>query len=289
MASTALHQKQHHGVLLVLPGLLISSVLIVFPVLSITYLSVSGEDGRGFVGLSNFYTVFRTTDFSLVLPNTIKWTAGTVITALLLGFGGALLLNKKYVRGKGVFQALFLLPWIVPQVVVATLWKWLYSTDFGLINRALVQFGLIDAPVAWLINPGIVLPALGIVQVWATAPFVMLMIFAALQSIPESMLEAARLDGANRWQELWHIVIPHISNVLFIVLLIIVVWALNSFTIIWVITQGGPAGSSSVFSTYIYQALQSFDVQTAAVVALIQFVASLIFAMIYIFQIQKNA
>ena len=190
---------------------------------------------------------------------------------------------------KGVFQALFLLPWIVPQVVVATLWKWLYSTDFGLINRALVQIGLIDAPVAWLINPGIVLPALGIVQVWATAPFVMLMIFAALQSIPESALEAARLDGANRWQELWHIVIPYISNVLFIVLLIIVVWALNSFTIIWVITQGGPAGSSSVFSTYIYQALQSFDVQTAAVVALIQFVASLIFAMLYIFQIQKNA
>ena len=274
----------------VLPALIVSVLLTVYPVSSLIWTSLTnlGPDGTEFVGLANYVELFRMPRFAMILGNTILWTALTTLGALILGCVAAVALEHRAVVFPGLWRSIFLLPWIVPQVASATTWKWFYSSEFGMLNHMLMTGGIVDAPVAWLSSAFVVLPAVALVQIWSTFPFVMLMVSAGLQSVDQSALEAARLSGAAPWQEFRDIVVPSLQGVLFIVSLVIVVWALNSFTIIWVITQGGPAGRSSIFSIYVYESFRNFDLHRSAAASVVLLVASLIFAIAYMARLRRQ-
>ena len=275
----------------VLPALFVSVLLTVYPVGSLVWTSLTniGPDGVQFVGFANYVELFQMPRFARILGNTIVWTLLTTLGALILGCVAAVALEHRAVVLPGVWRAILLLPWIVPQVASATTWKWFYSSEFGMLNHMLMTVGIIDAPVAWLSSALVVLPAVALVQIWSTFPFVMLMVSAGLQSVDEAVLEAARLSGAGPWQEFRDIVVPSLRGVLFIVSLVIVVWALNSFTIIWVITQGGPAGRSSIFSIYVYESFRNFDLHRSAAASVILLVASLIFAIAYMARLRRQS
>jgi multiple sugar transport system permease protein len=165
--------------------------------------------------------------------------------------------------------------------VGATVWRWTLSTDYGVLNQSLLDLGVIAEPVHWLSNPDVVLVAVALVQVWVTAPFVVLMVSAALAGIPEERYEAARLDGATGWQIFWFVVLPAIRTTTGIVVLTLAIWALNSFTIIWVMTSGGPAGASTILPILLYQAFQNGDQSLVAAVALLQVVIGAVFAVFF--------
>ncbi|WP_219417589.1 carbohydrate ABC transporter permease [Pseudonocardia nigra] len=241
-------RRRRTGLGLALPAVLVMAGLTIIPIVAVLQRAISGDGRAAFVRLVD------SPDFVQVLGNTLVWTVVSVVGALVLGHAAALLMHSKHLRGAGLWRGLFMIPWIIPNVVGATVWKWNFSIDYGLVNHALLQAGILSEPIGWLSDPTVVLYALAIVQVWFTAPFIMLMVSAALTSIPDERLEAARIDGAGGLAVLRHIILPAIRPTTGLSALLMVVWALNSFTIIWVATGGGPAGSSTILPILIYQA-----------------------------------
>jgi multiple sugar transport system permease protein len=278
----AARKRRRIGLALSLPAVIVMAGLTIVPVVSVLQRAISG-DGRAAFG-----RLVATPDFVQVLRGTVVWTVVSVLGALVVGHAAALLMHSKYLRLAGLWRGLFMIPWIIPNVVGATVWKWSYSVDYGLVNHWLLQAGIIASPIGWLSDPGVVLVALAIVQVWFTAPFIMLMVSAALTAIPEERIEAARIDGAGGLDVLRYIILPAIRTTTGLSALLMVVWALNSFTIIWVATGGGPAGASTILPILIYQAFQNGDAAMVSAIALIQLVVSMVFAVIYVRAIRED-
>ena len=263
-----------HPVTLMMPAAMLIAILMVIPIVS-TIVRVISDGGSGLARLLDLNHIGQ------ILLNTVLWTVGSVAGAMAIGYVGALVLSSKHLRLVGVWRGLVMIPWIIPGVVGATIWRWSLSTDYGILNATLVDMGLIDGPVRWLSNPDIVLWAVACIQVWVTAPFVILMVSAALTGIPAERYEAARLDGAGARSLLWHIVLPAIRTTTAISVLTLTVWALNSFTIIWVTTSGGPAGSSTILPILLYQAFQNGDRELVAAVAFVQILIGSAFAVLF--------
>jgi multiple sugar transport system permease protein len=256
-----------------LPAAILMAVLTVVPVIAVLQ--------RALTDTAAFGRLFDTPNFGRTMLNTLLWTLASVAGAVLIGYAAALLLRSPFLRFTGAWRGLFMIPWIIPGVVGATVWRWSLSSDYGLVNHWLIQAGVIDQPIAWLSNPDVVLYAVALIQIWTTAPFVMLMVSAALTGIPAERYEAARLDGASGRQILAYIVLPAIRSTTWIAVLTLVTWALNSFTIIWVTTSGGPAGASTILPIQLYQAFQRGDQSLVSAIAVLQLVICAVFVAIY--------
>ena len=257
-----------------LPALIVTAILLAVPIVT-TIVRVITDGGAGLGQL------FAIPNFGQVMLNTVGWTVGAVVGAMLIGYIGAIVLQSKSLRLTGLWRSLIMIPWIIPGVVGATIWRWSLSTDYGLINRYLLDLGIISQPVNWLSNPSVVLWAVVVIQVWVTAPFVVLMVSAALAAIPEERFEAARLDGASAAKVLWYVTLPGIRSTTAIALLTLAIWALNSFTIIYVTTSGGPAGASTILPILLYQAFQNGNESLVAAIALLQLVIGAVFAVFF--------
>lgn len=264
------------GWLLSMPTIVVLTALAAVPVITVFVGALSAD------GAEAFMMVVKDPSFGRMMWNTLLWIVICLVGALVCGYLLALALNAKRIKLVGMWRSLLLIPWITPNVVAATAWKWVFGRDFGTLNGALQSMGLIDEPVSWLTDPYLVLPAVALVQVWCTFPFVMLMVTSGLQAIPEEIYEAARLDGANAWHTLRHIILPALRDVTFILVLIVTVWALNAFLPVWVITKGGPAGASTILPVALYQAFQNGSVSSVAVIALFQLVISMTLAWFYV-------
>jgi len=272
---------ERRGIAFAAPGLIVMALLIMYPIMSVLRLSFV-DAGSAFVGFDNYVSVFKSPMFGQMLGNTAVWTAGTVAVSFALGTAAALLLNQDFVRGRGLWRTVLMLSWITPGVVKAVVWKWLYSYDFGMLNHMLLSAGIVKEPVAWLSSTSLALPSVMLVQIWETFPYAMLMLSAGLQAIPRDLYEVADLEGASGLQRLKHITMPLLKDVSFIALLILIIWSLNGFTLIWIMTQGGPAGSTEVLALSIYGRFRDFDISGAAAISVLQLVVSLIFAIWYI-------
>ncbi|HLR69358.1 MAG TPA: sugar ABC transporter permease [Virgibacillus sp.] len=281
--------ETRRGLAFVAPGLLVTALIILYPIIYIFYLSMtSSESGvNEFVGLSNFADVIQGNHFIQIIKNTIIWTFGTVSIAFILGMILSLLLNQKFIKFKGFWTTVLLLSWITPGVVKAIVWKWLYSYDFGMLNHMLLSVGVINEPVSWLMNSNIALGSVMLVQIWETFPFAMLMIYAGLQAIPNDLFEVADLEGANKIQKFIYVILPSLKDVTFISLLILIIWSLNGFVLIWLLTEGGPAGSTQILALSIYDDFRSFNITAASATAILQLGVSLIFATWYIKKLNK--
>ena len=273
--------NRYTGVLFVLPALLVLFMLIAYPVAYTGLLSVTDQKGN-FTGFDNFAAVLKPKVTTQAFINTIYWVGGSIVFQVLLGTMAAILLNQNF-YGRGVVRSIALIPWVIPGIVAATTWAWMFHTEFGIINYMLTGPGLIEKPIGWLTNKDTVMPVMIAINVWKLFPFVAIMVLAGLQSIPNDLYEAARVDGANFWHEVWYIMLPQVRPVIVAVTLLLVIWGLNSITIIYAITKGGPANKTLITPIQIFRyAFESFQFNQAAALSVIFFAVAIVIVFIYI-------
>lgn len=273
--------RKSTGYLFVLPALLLLALLIAYPVAYTALLSVTDNQGN-LVGLENFRRVLRARATEIAAWNTFVWVAGSIVFQVVLGVLTAILLNQQF-RGRALVRSITVIPWVVPGIVAATTWAWMLHTEFGIINYMLTAPGIIDQPVGWLTNGNTVMPVMIAINVWKMFPFVAIMILAGLQSIPNDLYEAARIDGATFWEEVWYVMLPQVRPVIVAVSLLLVIWALNHITIIYAITRGGPANRTLITPIQIFRtAFESVQFGQAAALSVMFFCVAISVVFIYI-------
>ncbi len=237
-----------------------------------------------FNGLDNFVFLVQDIRFQQSLLTTLKFTFVSVPIELALGLGIALLMREK-VPGNALLKFTVMIPWAIPTVVSARMWEWLYNAEYGLFNYFLRLTGLVQQPVNWLGNAQWTFSAIVLADVWKTTPFAALLLYAGLQTIPQELYSAAKIDGANAWKRFLHITFPLLSPVLLIVAVFRTMDAFRIFDLIYVLTGGGPANVTETLSIYSYklffQTLQ-FGYGSAVSVTMFLFIAGLSALYIYI-------
>jgi multiple sugar transport system permease protein len=242
----------------ILPALAVMVLVIGYPICDTIYLSFFATplqlamSHKTFVGFDNYTRILGSDAFLSVTWNTFLWTFFSTIISFVLGFCAALALNREFV-GRGPLRGILLVPYVVSAVAAAYVWRWLYHSDFGAVGALSVALGITDKPIVFLDDANTVLPSLIVVNIWKEFPFAMIMVLAGLQTVPDQLLRAARVDGAGHWDAFWHVTFPHLRSVSTITVLLLVVTSINSFTIPWIMTGGGPAGASHIWITAIYE------------------------------------
>jgi len=224
---------------------------------SFTDLSLLGlRKGGSFIGLKNYLKALSSKNFHLVLWNTAFWlTAVSVGLRIILAFGLALLLNSKTVRKfrlTTISRVIMIVPWATPPVVAVIVFRWILDQQFGAVNRMLLSLNLVDKPIAFLGNINWVWPSVILIITWNTLPLVCLTFLAALQSIPDDLIEAAEIDGASAIQRIRFIILPHLRPTIIVITLISIFWTFNNFLYVWLTTAGGPGIYTNVIATEIY-------------------------------------
>jgi len=207
-----------------------------------------------FIGLDNFKAVIKDPYFYQTIINTLLWVFVSLFFQFTLGFAVALLLNKKF-KGRGIYEGLVFFPWAISGFMVGLIWRWLLNGQIGVINDLLIRFGLIKVPIGFLSTPGLSIASAIMANVWYGIPFFALMIMAALQSVPNDLYEAADIDGASSRYKFLNVTVPYIKPVLILTVLLRVIWILNFPDLIYSMTNGGPAGSSHILTTYMLNML----------------------------------
>lgn len=238
------------------PSLLLLAVFLFYPMVgavveSFYDTSFISPEPR-FVGLAVYEKVFSSRDFPQVVWNSIVWTIGVVALQNLVGLGAALLLNQRLPL-RGLTRALVLMPFVLPGVVTAILWRFMYDPQLGLINSVLIRFGALDQNAAWLASADTAMAAVIFVAVWKGFPFSMLIYLAALQNVDRSQIEAATIDGAGPWRRFVDVTLPAIKHVVLVNIVLTLILTFNYFDIVWVMTRGGPQNATHIFPTQIFE------------------------------------
>ena len=241
----------------VAPAMAVVICLLIYPLLSTIVYSFTNKtmikDTFKFVGLKNYITILKDPDFYNSFGNTLKWTLGSVVGQVLVGFTGALCLNQVKNRiAKSAFRIMCIIPWAFPAIATTMVWKWILNGIYGFLPTMLVNLGITDEMLQFFSEKNLVMPTLMFINIWFGAPLILVNVYAALQTIPRDQYEAAQIDGANKWQSFRHITVPHIRTVVGLLIVLRTVWVFNNFDIIYMITGGGPAGASSTMPIYIY-------------------------------------
>jgi multiple sugar transport system permease protein len=242
-----------------------------------------------FTGLANYRMVFDDPTFAPALLHTAVFTAVCLVFQYAIGLALAVFFHQNFPLS-ATLRALFLVPWLLPLIVSASTWSWMLNSDSGIVNAVLHAVGI--DPVNWLTSPTWSLASVIIANIWIGVPFNLVVLYSGLQSIPTSLYEAAALDGANAWQRFWRVTFPLLRPVSAITLLLGLVYTLKVFDIIWIMTKGGPADSSTTFATWSYQLgfgnlLPAFG--PGAAVGNLLVLAALVFGLVYVRVQRKQA
>ena len=290
MSSSWIHTRAW---LLMLPLLVVMVAVIGWPLvdtvrLSFTDAKLVGTSGN-FVGLGNYTKMLANSGFQRALITTALFAVISVAAEMVVGVAAALLLNQQF-YGRTVLRALMILPWALPTVVNATLWRLIYNPEYGALNAALMQVGLIDAYRSWLGEPGTALAALIVADCWKNFPLVALIALAALQAVPRDITAAAMVDGAGAWSRFRFVILPYLAGPLMVALVLRTIEAFKVFDIIWVMTRGGPANSTRTLSILVYQEAFSFQrAGSGASLALMVTLMVTVLALIYAAVIRRTA
>jgi multiple sugar transport system permease protein len=244
------------GFLFVAPTVILLFGLIGYPLLDalrLSFFNVTGVTNRGWVGTGNYERLWSDARFREAVGITVRFAVISVFIKFWIGLGVAMLLHRPSLKFSNVFTGLVLLPWIVPEVVAALTWRQLYDPIFGGLNVLLKQLGLIDTGIVWLGNPDIALPAVIAVNVWKGIPFFVIILLAGLKAIDNELYDAASVDGANGWNKFRDITLPGLRYVIVVACLLSLIWTLNAFGLVYLLTGGGPGGATRVFSILSYE------------------------------------
>lgn len=203
-------------------------------------------------GFMHYARLLTEPDFARIFGKTLLWTAINLVFHFTLGLGAALLLNR-HLPGRNLYRALLILPWAVPQYISALTWRGMFNVEFGAINQLLAKVGI--EPIAWFAGEWTAFSAACLTNIWLGFPFIMVIALGGLQSIPQDLYEAARIDGAGPVRRFFHITLPMLKPVLLPALILGTIWTFNNLNVIWLVTdQGLPADKSHILVTYVYKA-----------------------------------
>jgi ABC-type sugar transport system permease subunit len=274
-------RSRRSGLVFVLPGLAAMVALILYPLaygLVISFFKTNLVNQWKLVGLKNYADALQNPAFLKSLGTTVVYSALTVLGTLLVGMVLALLLNQEF-PGRTFFRVVLILPWVLPEVVVALLWRWMYNPLYGIVSYYGGKLGL---GTEWLEHPRSAMAAIVLTSVWKGFPLVMVLLLAGLQGIGQELYEASALDGAGAIRSFRHVTLPGLAPVLLITVILETVWWFKHFTIVWLLTAGGPIDATKVVSISIYQtAFENFQWGRSAAMAVVVFVICLAASIVY--------
>ena len=244
-------------VLMLSPALLLLAVAVGIPVARVIFLGFTRSDWTAglateWAAFDQFVRLWGDGRWWMSLRNTLVFTGVSVLLETILGVAIALSLHRAF-RGRGFVRAIVMLPWALPTAVMALAWAWIFNDSFGVANDLLQRVGLLSEPIAWLGQPATAMFSMIVADVWKTTPFVALIVLAGLQSIPAQVMEAAEVDGLTPWQRFRRITLPLIMPSLIVAVAFRTVQAYGAFDIVYVMTGGGPGGSTETVSLYAFQ------------------------------------
>ncbi|MDH4071056.1 MAG: sugar ABC transporter permease [Ignavibacteria bacterium] len=272
------------------PAFLILFAVVLYPFLYNIVVSFSNMSLRhirdwSIVGPLQYVKVFTEEsqpDFYVIFFKTIVWTVVNVLFHVVIGVFLALILNQKEIRGRWLFRTLLILPWAVPQYIVALTWRGMFNFEYGSINLLITQYLGLSA-VEWLKSPTEAFIACIITNVWLGFPFMMIIALGALQSIPHELYEAAEIDGASWWHKLRHITLPMIRPVMIPAITLGTVWTFNNLNIVWLVSNAGePSDNTHILVSFVYKAaFNLYRFGYAAALSMVIFVILLVFSLLF--------
>ncbi|MEI6157794.1 MAG: sugar ABC transporter permease [Atribacterota bacterium] len=279
-------QKNYFAYRSIIPYVIFILVLVVYPV--VHNILVSFQTGTTW-SLQNYRDVLTDPLFWVVSGNTIIWTVSCVLLDLVVGLGLALLLNQD-TRGKMIFRTIILvIPWATPDIVAAVTWKWMYNDMYGVLNDILVKMGLIRGYLPWLAVPNLAKIAVIIANLWKGFAISAMFYLAALQTVPKELHEAASIDGANVWQRFIKVTIPAIRPYIMTTVMLTIIWTINYFPLIFVMTNGGPSNATDTLVTHSYRtAFRFLDFSHSTAISNINFIIVLTVSIIYTISLMRK-
>ncbi|TBZ21055.1 carbohydrate ABC transporter permease [Rhizobium leguminosarum] len=287
------HDPRVQALILLVPALAIYAVFALYPMLNVVILSFQKWNGldpnRQFVGIANYQAIFtRDPVFWVAFRNTVIWTLMSLIFPPMVGLLLALSLNQK-IFGRNGLRAIFYLPVIIAPIAVATMWKWMYDPFFGLFSQLLTSWGMQGWINDWLGNRDIALYSVFVAYLWQTVGFSMVLFLAGLQNVSQTLVEAARIDGAGRWKAFKHVTLPALRPTITIVLVLSVISSLKAFDIVYGLTGGGPAQSTQMLALWAFtQAMQIFDFGRGAAISVVLLLITMAVVIPYLKWTQKH-
>jgi multiple sugar transport system permease protein len=276
---------------LLLPGIVLLCTIVLYPLIRSLISGFFDENllypGMTFVGLDNIVQVL-TTEFGPLLVQTLIFTVGATVAPFVLGLALALVLNQSF-PGQRFLRGAFLIPWLIPGVVVSFLWMWIFDANYGVLNGMLMSLGAIDSPIAWLFQTDTARVALIVAKTWNTFPWIMVMLLAALQTVPAELHEAAAMDGAGTVRRFFTVTWPHIRGVAGLVVLLEFIWNFQHFDTIFVLTGGGPAGTTNTFATEVYDtAFKGYDLGHAGALGILWMALLTVLVVVYVWLSERG-
>ncbi len=276
----------------ILPSVILMAIFIIIPIGFVFRMAFSQVTKSGlikdFAGFANFQKVLGSPKFTMVLKNTVIWTILVVVLSTVLGFILALLLNNEF-KGRKIARAIVVFPWATTLVIQASAWKFIINTDYGALNTLLKTLGIIQQNVNWTPTPEAYFAWEIACGIFVTIPFVCFTALSGLQSIDNSLYEAATVDGSNYWQKLFHITLPLVKPSLTVATVLNIIYVFNSFPIVWTMTKGDPASRTDTLVTYLYKlAFYNGKQGEAAAVSVIGFLILLVCASCYMISTLKK-
>lgn len=281
------------GAMLIAPTVLTFCAVIVYPLVSAIYLSLfsiyTPTQQGSWVGLDNYLALLGSKAFWTTLKNTLIWTAGTLVLQILFGVAMALALHQN-LWFRSLARSLVLFPYFVSTVVAVLVWRWLFNDLYGILNHLMMLSGLVDMPVDWLGSMPNAMISVILVGAWKFFPFVVIAVLARLQTIPDSLYEAARIDGAGPVSRFFDVTLPHLREVLAVVILLRAIWDFKEFDLIWLMTGGGPVISTQTLSLLVYkEAFGQNQMGMASAYAVAMMAIMLVFMVVYVRQARRDA
>src|SRR5882724_5397257 len=253
-----------------LPLIVLIAALVIYPAFYSIHLATLNKSMVRFVGLDNFFFLFKRNTFLMVVKQSCIFALSAVFFKALIGFFVANFVHNLPAKGQRKWRGMLMVPWVIPTAISTVTWFWLFDPDYSALNYLLEALGF--GRVAWLSNPNWAKFCVILVNVWYGAPFFMIMYLAALKSVPEQLYEAAAIDGASWWQRLWYVTLPMMRNIISITVLFSLIVTFANFDIVRILTNGGPVDQTHVFATWAFNlGIQGNDIPLGASVSLFMF------------------
>jgi ABC-type sugar transport system permease subunit len=281
------------GMLLYAPSLLLIFFIVFYPIVfaartSTYYYHLVRLADSHYLGLSNYVRILSDPNFWNALGKGLLFTFGSLIPQIILGLLLAQLLNHPDLRFKTLWRGAAIMPWLIPTVTVAIIWKWMFNDIYGIANHALQSLGIIDKPVAWLADQKLAMLILIVANVWRGMPLMVTMFLAGLQGVPGELHQAAKVDGASKIQAYFRITLPLLVPVIMIAGILRTIWIFNFYDLPWVMTRGGPSGATETPPVYAYlRAFSGYRLGEGSAITILLFIILVCFAFIY-FRVRKR-
>jgi multiple sugar transport system permease protein len=279
-------REQWLGFFIFLPVLIFFVIFFAYPLvfgIGLSFYKLNTITLHGpYVGLKNFTTLLSSSDFRNAVKNSVYWSVGGIVGETVIGMCVALLLNERF-PGRNIARGLVLSPYLMPTVVAVAICRWMFNAQYGIINYTLLRMGFTAVPIAWLGSITWAMPTAIALSIWKSFPFIVIALLARLQTIPEALYSAAKVDGASAWDRFKDVTLPNLRGVLIVVVLLRFIFDFNDFTMISLLTGGGPLQKTETLPLLVYrQMFGRFNAGAAASVAVVMLVILAVVALIYL-------